>query len=62
MLFNVVAHKNVSDEAFKCLIVTIKAQDDLLTCNADNLAKEELHRFLLLLPYLMSQFTVQDLS
>ena len=53
-IFFVVSHKSVSDEALRCLIVTIKAQDSLLTGSSDNLPKEEFHRFLLLLPYLMS--------
>lgn len=62
LLFSVVSNPKVSDDAFKSLIVTIKAQDSLLTSSQDNLAKEELHRFLLLLPYLMTHFTVQDVA
>lgn len=60
VLFDCVAHKKVSEDVFRVLIVTIKASDLLLHGDEDKLPQEEFHRFLLLLPYLLSQFTTSD--
>lgn len=38
VLSDVVSHRKVSDDAFKCLIVTIKAQDSLLTTTQGDMA------------------------
>ena len=60
VLFDCVSNKKVSEDVFKVLIVTIKASDSLLHGDGDKLPQEEFHRFLLLLPYLLSQFTKAD--
>ena len=62
ILFRTVSHPLVSQDVFKCILVTIKAQDSLLVSNQGDQARDELHRFLILLPFLMNQFTTQDVT
>lgn len=54
ILFTAVSHPIVSQDVFKCILVTIKAQDSLLVSNQGDQARDELHRFLILLPFLMN--------